>query len=74
MTASTIALGLLGWTMACTIAALVAFRLARILSRSPRIRESDQESAAHCHAELDGSGLPAGLIDHFHKSGDTHVG
>jgi len=37
----------------------------------PRFRESDQECAAHCHAELDGAGLPTGLISHFHTKGDT---
>jgi hypothetical protein len=32
----------------------------------PASSESDEDCSAHCHAELDGSGLPAGMINHFH--------
>lgn len=46
----------------------------------PASSESDEDCSAHCHAELDGAGLPAGMIDHFHTGSNpttlerNHVG
>ncbi len=62
MSAQTIFAILWGWTLAAIIVGLLFARMLR-----PRVSESDEECAAHCHAELDGAGLPAGLIDHFHS-------
>lgn len=64
----TVAVVLLCWTV-------VGFALALLIARGiPASPEPDEHEACHGDPEWRRAIGEPGMIDHFHKSGDTHVG